>query len=94
MLSLLIVVTVNPAKPSSLLPIRQDAAATTLLDKYGTEASRQEYARFLGEWEVAGRRLPAQDVEASDLTISELILAFWRHAEEYYGFKKVELPCC
>jgi hypothetical protein len=31
-----------------------------LLGKFGTTASRQEYARVLAEWEAAGQRLPPQ----------------------------------
>jgi integrase len=57
------------------------------LGTYGTVASRQEYARVIGEWEAAGQRLPAQNAEAPDLTMNELLLAYWRHAEQYYGFK-------
>ena len=54
-----------------------------LLGKYGTAASRHEYARVIGEWEASGRRLP-QPVAAHDLTVSELILAYWKHVQEYY----------
>jgi integrase len=57
-----------------------------LLGKYGTSDSRQEYARVILEWETAGRRLPLQDAQAPGLTLNELILAYWRFAEEYYGF--------
>jgi integrase len=55
-----------------------------LLGKYGTSASRQEYARVLAEWETAGRCLPAKSTHAPDLCVSELILAFMRHAEQHY----------
>lgn len=58
-----------------------------LLGKYGTAQSRKEYARVIEEWEVAGRRLPAQDAKTPGLSTNELILAYWRHAEEYYGFR-------
>ncbi len=57
------------------------------LGTYGTAASRQEYARVLAEWEAAGRCLPTQDAQTPDMTLNELILGYWRHAEEYYGFK-------
>src|SRR5262245_9545996 len=58
-----------------------------LLGKYGTTASRAEYARVLGEWEASGRSLlaPAAAV-SSDLSVNELILAYWKHAQSYYGF--------
>jgi integrase len=54
-----------------------------LLGKYGTAASRVEYARVIAEWEANGRRLRSVDA-AADLTINELVLAFIRHAETYY----------
>ncbi len=54
-----------------------------LLGEHGTKASRLEYARRIAEWEAAGRRLP-QSVAKTDLTINELLIAFWRHAEQHY----------
>src|SRR5262249_53976056 len=53
------------------------------LGKYGTKESRAEYARVIAEWEAADRRLP-QATAANDLTINELILAYWSHAQEHY----------
>jgi len=32
-----------------------------LLGKFGTRASRQEYARVIAEWEAGGRQLPARE---------------------------------
>src|SRR5262245_46450626 len=55
-----------------------------LLGRHGTPESRQEYARVIAEWETSGRRLPQTDDKTADLTISELILAYWRFAEGYY----------
>jgi integrase len=56
-----------------------------LLGKYGTTASRQEYARVITEWETNGRRLPdPQQGTAADLSVNELVLAFLRHAETNY----------
>jgi len=59
-----------------------------LLGKYGTAASRQEYVRVISEWEANGRRLPAPVKAPSDMTVTEVIDAYWQHAVEYYGFKK------
>src|SRR5262245_33563891 len=56
-----------------------------LLGRYGTQESRKEYARVLTEWESNGRRLP-QPAAASDITVNELALAYWRHAYDYYGW--------
>src|SRR5262249_58478901 len=35
-------------------------------------------------WLDAGRSLPATDGDTPALTVNELILRFWRHAEEHY----------
>src|SRR5947209_4946288 len=58
-----------------------------LLGKYGTAESRREYARVLTEWESDGRRL-TQPVLTSDITVNELVLAYWKHAFNYYGWKQ------
>jgi integrase len=55
-----------------------------LLGKYATKASRTEYARVIAEWEATGRRLPQAIEKHDDLTIIELIAAFWEHAEQHY----------
>jgi hypothetical protein len=57
-----------------------------LLGQYGTKASRVEYARVIAEWEAAGRSLMRTVADVSDLSINELALAYWNHAERYYGF--------
>jgi hypothetical protein len=46
------------------------------------EAVRLEYDRLIAEWLANGRRRPAPD--APTVSINELILAFWRHAEQHY----------
>jgi integrase len=56
-----------------------------LLGKYGTAESRKEYTRVLAEWEANGRRSPPP-VTTSDITINELVLAYWKHARVYYGW--------
>jgi integrase len=56
------------------------------LGPYGSAASRQEYARVLAEWEAGGKHLPSQDSKTPDLTMNELVLSYWRFAEEYYGY--------
>lgn len=52
------------------------------LGPYGTKASKAEYDRLVGEWLAAGRP-PTMSVQ-SDLTITELITAFWRWAKTHY----------
>src|SRR5437660_6262159 len=67
-----------------------------LLGKHGTAASRQEYARVLAEWEANGRRPPAT-LAAADISVNELLLSYWRHAEQHYrrpdGSSSDELGC-
>lgn len=53
------------------------------LGRYNSQASRQEYDRRIAEWIAAGRRLPTAS-ESSDLTVSELLVRYWRFAERYY----------
>jgi integrase len=57
------------------------------LGAYGSEKSRDEYNRIITEWladsvqtGLGQRRSRAR----SDLTIGELILAYWRHVQSYY----------
>jgi integrase len=65
------------------LPDGQGGRRDFLLGKYGTAASRAEYARVLAEWEAAGRTIPTPIV-ASDLVVTELIDQFWIHAKQHY----------
>ena len=51
------------------------------LGTYGTPASRQKFHRLVAEWLANDQQLP---VEGKDLTIAELLIRFWRHAEQYY----------
>jgi integrase len=68
-----------------------------LLGPHGSPESRAEYARLLAEWEAARRADPPQtrplpDPHAPrDLTVNELLLRFWRHAEAHYGTGSGEL---
>src|SRR5262249_4248581 len=55
------------------------------LGRYDTPESRQEYNRVIGEWLAAGRRLPSTSAPAA-LTLNELMLVYWQHAESYYKF--------
>jgi integrase len=54
-----------------------------LLGPYGTPASKAEYRRLLTEWETNGRRLP-QQTAVKDISVAELMMAFWTHAEQHY----------
>ena len=53
------------------------------LGRHGSEESRVEYDRLVAEWLVSGRRLPASVAEP-EVTVNELMLAYFRHAQGYY----------
>jgi integrase len=55
-----------------------------LLGKYGTAASRAEYARVIAEWEAGGRHPPQTAATCADLTVNEVTARFWQHAEQHY----------
>lgn len=53
------------------------------LGPHGTQVSRSEYDRVVGEWMSNGRCLhPAG--RGADITIAELIRGYWRHCKSYY----------
>jgi hypothetical protein len=52
------------------------------LGPHGTKVSRLEYDRLIGEW-LASNRTPLMG-GSSDLTISELLARYWKHAKGYY----------
>src|SRR5262249_35699918 len=54
---------------------------------YGSAASHEAYRRLIAEWlERRGRFTPPAEGESAPLTVNELILAYHKHAEAYYGF--------
>ena len=52
------------------------------LGPYGSRASKTLYDKIVGDWQANGRRLPGE--EKAGITIKELILAYWKHAQVYY----------
>lgn len=52
------------------------------LGPYNSARSRREYDRLIAEFLASGRSAPVPP--ASDLTVSELIAAYWRHCKGYY----------
>jgi integrase len=54
------------------------------LGRHGTAASRAEYDRLVGEWLANGRAAPRGGAGCGGLTVSELILAYLKHADEHY----------
>lgn len=74
-------------KPTGLAVVRLNGK-DFYLGKHGTRASHDKYERLIAEWLANHRQLPGENrrVEAgrADLTINELVIAYWRHAETYY----------
>jgi hypothetical protein len=58
------------------------------LGKHGTEESKEKYHRVVGEWLARNRASatssPAGRTLGSELTVNELLLAFWPHAQKRY----------
>jgi hypothetical protein len=49
------------------------------------ETVRQAYDQLIAEWLAAGRRLqPVAAEQPASISVNELILAFWGHAEQHY----------
>src|SRR5262249_30172860 len=76
-------VTSNRGRPSSRSPMARAAAAMCCSASTAQPPARHEYARVRAEWEANGRRQIAP-VLGADLTINELIRAFWDHVEQHY----------
>jgi len=53
------------------------------LGPYGSKTSRAEYDRLVGIW-LANGRLPHSGRNSPDLTVTEVIVAYWHHAQSYY----------
>jgi integrase len=54
------------------------------LGKHGSPASRQEYDRLLAEYLATRARRTSSAEPPGDLTINELLMAYWDHACAYY----------
>jgi hypothetical protein len=56
------------------------------LGNHGTQASRDEYDRVVGEWIATGRQGAAGRADQPvGTTVSTVIAAFWTHAQTYYA---------
>lgn len=84
----------NSRIPSYRLHRATDQAVVTLPDGlggrddvylgvYDTDESRREYDRIIAEWIANGRRSLKRSA-GDGLTINQLLVAYWRHVEEYY----------
>ena len=56
------------------------------LGKHGSQASRDEYDRLLGEWMMKGRQLPSKISRSpvGQMSVNELMLAYLHFSNEYY----------
>src|SRR5262245_39518000 len=85
--------------PAYRLHKARNLAVVTLAGKdhylgaYGSPESHEAYARLIADWHASGRRLPAAPAGPAQatspplpaqLTVNELILAFWEHAKKHY----------
>ncbi len=52
------------------------------LGPHGTKASKLEYDRLIGEWLANDRNQPPGQIQ--DLTVAELLLRYWQHAQTHY----------
>jgi hypothetical protein len=60
------------------------------LGKHGTKSAREAFNRLISEWLLNGRQIPEP---GNELTVNELLLAYVRHGQAYYGPKSKELGC-
>jgi hypothetical protein len=73
-------------KASGRAFVRLDGKKKTYLGDYGSQASRDEYDRVVGEWIAVGRQaVDTRRDKADDVTVSTIIAAFWTHAQTYYA---------
>jgi integrase len=54
-----------------------------LLGPFDTEEGKREYTRVINEWLANGQRV-LPPVASAELSVNELILQFWHHAEKHY----------
>jgi len=54
------------------------------LGPYGTEKSKAEYQRVIGEWLANNRVLPKANGAGESITVNEVIAPYLLHAKEYY----------
>ena len=54
------------------------------LGPHGSRTSRDIYDRAIAEWLANGRQLVDDAPERPSLTVSEVLLRFWEHAQGYY----------
>lgn len=71
-------------KPSGQAVVRLNGR-DFYLGKHGSAQSQEAYERLIAEW-LAGNRRP-QPTLGTGLSVSEVILAYWQHAQKHYRRK-------
>lgn len=72
----------HKASGQALVQIR---GKRTYLGVYGSEESREKYRRLIAEFFASDSSVPPVPPRvASEISVNELILAYWRFAEGYY----------
>jgi len=66
------------------LPDGRGGRHDVLLGPYDSEESKREYKRIVVEWVANGWREPTRTEDAPDLTMNELLMVYFAHAETYY----------
>lgn len=64
------------------------------LGKHGTPASHEAYERLLIQWRLqkVDQLQHANSIEIPDITVEEFLLAYMRHAQEYYRDRRTGKP--
>jgi integrase len=71
-------------KPTGQAVVRLDGR-DHYLGKFNSPESHERYHRLIAEWLTSGRRQPGpQPSTPLDLSVNEVLLAFWHHAERHY----------
>lgn len=91
----------QPSTPKYRLHRASGQAVVTIAGKdyylgpWKSKASRVEYDRLVGEWLVQGRPATRPNALPAEFTVTQMIAAYWRHAQDYYvknGQPTDELP--
>src|SRR5262245_26148368 len=72
-------------KPKDLAVVRLNGR-DHYLGRYNSPESREKYGRLVVEWLAKGAAEPetAATAEAPAVTVTQVVLAFWNHAEQHY----------
>ena len=72
-------------RPSGLAVVRLDGR-DVYLGKHGTPDSHAAYEQSIAEWLANERQRPTEPCASrpNGLSVNEVFLAYWRHAERYY----------